>query len=58
MRYLNAADVTAMVTGEQARCLNLLEQVHALGTAAHASVLGAFTAEAGIHRGREYSPRS
>ncbi len=58
MRYLNAADVTAMVTGEQARCLKLLEQVHAAGTAAHASVLGAFTTGQGYTEDGEYSPRS
>jgi hypothetical protein len=44
MRYLNAGDPTAMVTAEQARMLTVLEQVHAMGTAVHASVLGAFTA--------------
>jgi hypothetical protein len=58
LRYVNAADPTAMAAGEQARCLKLLEQVHAMGTAAHASVLGAFTAGQGYTEDGEYSPRS
>jgi hypothetical protein len=58
LRYANAADPAAMAAGEQARCLKLLEQVHAMGTAAHASVLGAFTAGQGYTEDGEYSPRS
>ena len=58
MRYLNAGDSTALVTAAQARCLKVLEQVHAMGTAAHAQVLGAFTAKQGYTEDGEYSPRS
>jgi hypothetical protein len=42
--YLAAADATAMAAGEQARLLRGLERGDAIGTAARASVLGAFTA--------------
>ena len=49
LRYLAAADATAMGAGEQARCLRVLEQATAVGTAARTSVLSAFTA------GRGYS---
>jgi hypothetical protein len=58
MRYMNAADATAMLTEEQARCLKTLEQVRAMGTAAHAAMLGAFTARQGYTEDGEYSPRS
>jgi Domain of unknown function (DUF222) len=58
LRYLNSADPTAMLTAEQARILNTLEQFHAMGTAAHAAVLGAFTAAQGYCEDGEYSPRS
>ena len=47
-----------MVTEEQARCLKVLEQVHAMGTAVHAAVLGAFTAGQGYSADGEYSSRS
>jgi len=58
LRHLNAADPTAMVTAEQAQCLKTLEQAYAMATAAHASVLGAFTARQGYTEDGEYSPRS
>jgi hypothetical protein len=58
LRYVNAGDPAAMAAGEQARCLKLLEQVHAMGAAAHASVLGAFTAGQGSTEDGEDSPRS
>ena len=58
LRYLNAADPTAMLTAEQARILRTLEQFHAMSTAAHAAVLGAFTAAQGYCEDGEYSPRS
>ena len=58
MRYLNAGDPTAMVTAEQARILTTLEQVHSMGTAVHAAVLGAFTAAQGYCEDGQYSPRS
>jgi hypothetical protein len=41
MGYLAAADATAMEAATQARCLRTLEQLHAIETAARASVLGA-----------------
>jgi len=58
MRQLNATDPAAMVAAEQARVLKVLEQVHAMGTVAHALVLGAFTARQGYTEDGEYSPRS
>ena len=41
MGYLAAADATAMEAATQAQCLRTLEQLHAIETAARASVLGA-----------------
>jgi hypothetical protein len=41
MGYLAAADATAMAAEPQAQCLRALEQLHAIETAARASVLGA-----------------
>ena len=41
MGYLAAADATAMEAAMQAQCLRTLEQLHAIETAARASVLGA-----------------
>src|SRR6266849_4224048 len=58
MGFLNAADAAAMVTGEQAKCLQALEQVNAMGTAARASVLAAFTAGQGCCEDADYSPRA
>ncbi|MGH3193301.1 MAG: DUF222 domain-containing protein, partial [Streptosporangiaceae bacterium] len=58
MRHLNTADHAAMLTAEQAQILKTLEQVHAMGTALHASVLGAFTTGQGYTEDGEYSPRS
>jgi hypothetical protein len=58
MRYLAAADATAMASGEQARCLRVLEQATAAGTAARASVLSAFTAGQGYSADADYSPRA
>src|ERR1700757_1245713 len=49
LRYLAAADATAMTSEEQARCLRVLEQATAIGAAARTSMLGAFTS------GRGYS---
>ncbi|MGH3188346.1 MAG: DUF222 domain-containing protein [Streptosporangiaceae bacterium] len=58
MRNLNSVDPSAMLTEEQARILKTLEQVHAMGTAVHAAVLGAFTTRQGYSEDGEYSPRS
>jgi hypothetical protein len=41
MGYLAAADATAMTAANQAQCLRVLEQAHAIETAARASVLAA-----------------
>ena len=41
--FLAAADATAMAAETQARCLQMLEQATAMGTAARASILAAFT---------------
>jgi hypothetical protein len=41
MGYLAAADAAAMAAETQAQCLRALEQLHAIETAARASVLGA-----------------
>ena len=56
--YLAAADATAMAAEEQARCLRALEQATSVGTAARASILGAFTAGQGYAADADYSPRA
>ena len=56
--YLAAADPTAMAAGTQARCLQILEQATAMGTAARASILAAFTAGQGYTADADYSPRA
>jgi hypothetical protein len=58
LRYLAAADATAMAAGEQARCLRVLEQATAVGTAARISVLSAFAAGQGYSADADYSPRA
>ena len=58
MAYLAAADATAMATEEQARCLRVMEQVTAVGTAARTSVLAAFSAGQGYSADADYSPRA
>jgi hypothetical protein len=58
LRYLAAADATAMGAGEQARCLRVLEQATAVGTAARTSVVSAFTAGQGYCADADYSPRA
>ena len=58
MGYLSAADATAMAAETQARCLQVLEQVTAMGTAARASILGAFTSAQGYCADGDYSPRA
>src|ERR1700691_3417409 len=55
--FLNAADVTQMATGEQARCLQAFEQFDAAETAARASILGGFTTRRGYCEDAAYSPR-
>ena len=56
--YLAAADATAMAAETQARCLQMLEQAHSMGTAARASILAAFTAGQGYSADADYSPRA
>ena len=56
--YLAAADATAMAAETQAQCLRMLEQATAMGTAARASVLAAFTAGQGYSADADYSPRA
>jgi hypothetical protein len=58
LEFLAAADATQMVTAEQAECLQELEQVDAIQTAARASILGAFTASRGYCEDADYSPRT
>ena len=58
MGYLAAADATAMAAETQAQCLQVLEQVNSMGTAARASILGAFTAGQGYSADADYSPRA
>ena len=56
--WLAAADATALGGGEQARCLQMLEQAHSMGTAARASVLAAFTCGQGYSADADYSARA
>jgi len=56
--FLAAADPTRLVTDEQAQCLQILEQVTSMTTAARALVLGAFTGSRGYCEDGDYSPRS
>jgi hypothetical protein len=58
MRYLAAAEATQMPGGVQARCLITLEQLDAMGTAARASILAAFTSGQGYREDGDYSARS
>jgi hypothetical protein len=58
MGYLTAADATEMAAETQAHCLQVLEQVTSMGTAARAAILGAFTSMQGYCDDADYSPRS
>ena len=58
MGYLAAADATAMAAETQARCLQALEQVNSMGTAARASILAAFTSGQGYSADADYSPKA
>ncbi len=57
-RFLSAADATQMTTGEHAECMQTLEPIHAMITAARSAILAAFTAAQGHHADADYSPRS
>ena len=56
--FLAAADPSAMATAAQASCLLALEQADAVGTAARAGILGAFTASRGYGEDGDYSATS
>src|SRR5579862_9608542 len=56
--FLAAADPAAMATAVQGSCLLALEQTDAIGTAARARILGAFTAARGYAEDGDYSPVS
>jgi len=56
--YLAAADPTAMGAQAQAECLLELERLDAIGTAARAWILGAFTAGHGYAADADYSATS
>src|SRR6266849_92686 len=58
MSYLSAADATAMAAEVQAQCLVALERADAMGTAARASILGAFTSGQGYSADADYSPKA
>ena len=58
MGYLTTADAAQMAAGEQAGCLQALEQVTAMGTAARTSILAAFTSGQGYCADADYSPRA
>ena len=58
MGYLATADATAMAAQTQAQCLQALEQVNSMGTAARASILAAFTSGQGCSADADYSPRA
>src|SRR5260370_9766272 len=58
MSYLAAADPTQMAAETQAQCLQALERADAMGTAARASILGAFTAGRAYCADADYSPRA
>ena len=58
MGYLVAADATAMAAETQAQCLQALEQINSMGTAARASLLAAFTSGQGYSADADYSPKA
>jgi len=57
-RYLAAADAAQLPAEVQAQCLIALERADAIGTAARASILAAFTAAQGYRDDGDYSPRA
>jgi hypothetical protein len=56
--FLAAADATQLAAETQAECLQILEQVTAMGTAARTSILAAFTSGQGYSADADYSPRA
>src|SRR6202047_912421 len=58
LRYLAAADHTALAAQAQAECLQSLEQADAITAAARARILAEFTAGQGYADDADYSPTS
>ncbi len=58
MGYLSTADATQLAAEEQARCLQVLEKVNSMGTAARTSILAAFASGQGYSADADYSPRA
>jgi hypothetical protein len=58
LAWLASADAASLAITEQADCLRLLEEAEALHTAARASVLSAFTAQAGYQHDGQCSART
>jgi hypothetical protein len=58
MGYLSTTDAAEMAAEAQAECLQELERLDAVKTAARAKVLAAFTAARGYSADADYSPRS
>ena len=58
MGYLTAADAAQMAAGEQAGCLQALEHITAMGTAARTSILAAFTSAQGYSADADYRPKA
>jgi Domain of unknown function (DUF222) len=56
--FLAAVDPAQLVTDEQAQCLQALEQVTSMSTAARASIMGAFISGQGYSADADHSPRS
>ena len=54
--FLAAADATAMAAETQAQCLQALEQINSMGSAARASILAAFTSGQGYCARRGLQP--
>jgi hypothetical protein len=58
LSYLAATDAVQLTAAEQAECLQTFEQADAVGTAARAFFLAAFTAGQGYSADADYSPRA
>ena len=56
LRYMIAADPTAMASRAQAECLQTLEQANAMNAAVRAWLLAAFTNAQGYSEDADYSP--
>jgi hypothetical protein len=55
--YLASADATGLTSEEQAGCLQGLDRVASVTSAARSSVLGAFTTGKGYSADADFSPR-